>query len=112
MASAGTSSPSAAETFLCLTRAPVRESSWLKCTVLRETAAYSLIGMLTSPNEMDPLQMARGMAKVFPPSRVLTTRSLDESSVGGPSGELVAAAELELPEDGGHMGLDRLHRQI
>ena len=66
MASAGTSSPSAADTFLYLMRDPVRESSWLKLTVLRDTAAYSLIGMLTSPKLIDPLQMALGIRGSIP----------------------------------------------
>ena len=68
MASAGTSSPSAADTFLYLMRAPVRESSWLKLTLLRDTAAYSLIGMLTSPKLMAPLQMALGIRASIPNS--------------------------------------------
>src|SRR5688572_14407915 len=68
MASAGTSSPSAADTFLYLMRAPVRLSSWLKLTFLRDTAAYSLIGMLTSPKLMAPLQMALGIRGSIPVS--------------------------------------------
>src|SRR5215207_7316382 len=66
MASAGTSSPSAADTFLYLMREPVRESSWLKLTFLRDTAAYSLIGMLTRPKLIDPLQMALGIRASIP----------------------------------------------
>src|SRR5687768_12174235 len=68
IASEGTSSPSAADTFLYLMRAPVRLSSWLKLTFLRDTAAYSLIGMLTSPKLMDPLQMALGIRGSIPVS--------------------------------------------
>src|SRR5688572_21429874 len=68
IASAGTSSPSAAETFLYLMRDPVRESSWLKETFLRDTAAYSLIGMLTRPKLMAPLQMALGIRGSIPVS--------------------------------------------
>src|SRR5687768_16713110 len=68
IASPGTSSPSAAETFLYLMRAPVRLSSWLKLTVLRDTAAYSLIGMLTRPKLMAPLQMALGIRGSIPVS--------------------------------------------
>ena len=68
IASAGTSSPSAADTFLYLMRAPVRLSSWLKLTFLRDTAAYSLIGMLTSPKLMAPLQMALGIRWSIPVS--------------------------------------------
>src|SRR5688572_9591821 len=98
MASVGTSSPSAADTFLCFTRAPVRESSWLKCTVLRDTAAYSLIGMLTSPKLIEPLQMARGMGKSFPddgfsttPDRYVTTVMSPEASHSLACGELLRA---------------------
>ena len=35
---------------------------------------------------------------------------LDQAAVGGPSGELVAGRELQLAQDGRHMGLDRLGR--
>src|SRR5215471_19691762 len=66
MASAGTSSPSAADTLRYWTREPVRVSIWLKLTDLRDTAVNSLIGMLTSPKLMAPLHMARGMEAVFP----------------------------------------------
>src|SRR5687767_3310232 len=68
IASDGTSSPSAADTFLYLMRAPVRLSSWLKLTFFRDTAAYSLIGMLTSPKLMLPLQMALGIRGSIPVS--------------------------------------------
>src|SRR5918993_1162011 len=59
-------SGSAADTFLYLMREPVRESSWLKLTFLRDTAAYSLIGMLTRPKLIDPLQMALGIRASIP----------------------------------------------
>ncbi len=61
MASLGTSSPSSAETFFSRIRLPDRESSWLKRTVLRDTAVYIRTGTLTSPKLMVPVQMARGM---------------------------------------------------
>src|SRR5204863_8422141 len=35
-----------------------------------------------------------------------------EPAVDGPAGELVAAGELELPEDGGDVGLHRLDRDL
>src|SRR5437870_2848060 len=47
-------------------RLPVRLSIWLNDTFLRDTALNSLIGMLTSPKLIDPLQMARGMADSLP----------------------------------------------
>src|SRR5918993_4343497 len=76
IASPGTSSPSAADTFLYLMREPVRESSWLKLTFLRDTAAYSLIGMLTRPKLIDPLQMALGIRASIP------NLSADEQGTG------------------------------
>src|SRR5687768_11790815 len=121
IASAGTSSPSAADTFLYLMRAPVRLSSWLKLTFLRDTAAYSLIGMLTSPKLMAPLQMALGIRGSIPVSEEDAKRTpgqtastpgshrprgrprSDDAALRGPAGELVAAAELELPQHGRHV---------
>ena len=46
-------------------RALVRTSSWLKCTVLRETALNSFTGMLTSPKLIDPVQIDWGMARLL-----------------------------------------------
>src|SRR3712207_5415343 len=51
-------------------RWPVSPLSWWNRTVLRETAEYSFTGTFTSPKEIAPLQIDRGMGHiVVPPAR-------------------------------------------
>src|ERR1051325_546710 len=64
MSSLGTTSPSLAHTFWYLMRAPSCSCSWLKWMSLSVVAPTSLMGMLTRPKEIDPLQIARAMAAV------------------------------------------------
>src|SRR3954469_22959120 len=59
----------------------VEASSWLKCTVLRDTALYNFTGMFTRPKLIDPLQMARGMGP--PPSRTDSSRVPPDHRAGG-----------------------------
>src|SRR3954467_8992876 len=55
-------------------RDPVLALSWLKRTVLRLTALYSLTGTVTSPKLMAPVQIERGMDRqVCPTGGVLHT---------------------------------------
>src|SRR3712207_3687311 len=65
----GTSSPVWGFTRFIWIRTLPSESSWLKRTVLRWTAEYSLTGTFTSPNEIAPVQIARGMARKVPARR-------------------------------------------
>src|ERR671910_3299114 len=61
MSSYATSSLVAESTRFCAIRWPVLALSWWNRTVLRLTAEYSLMGTLTSPNEMAPLQIDLGI---------------------------------------------------
>src|SRR3954464_11258950 len=105
MASLGTSEPSAPDTFWYRMRAPLRLSIWLNDTVLRDTALKSFTGMLTSPKLIDPLQIALGIPKVY-------FRTSDDTTVRSPAGQFVPRGELQLAQDGGHVRLDRLHRDL
>ena len=91
MASDGTSSPSAADTFFILMRDPVRESSWLKLTFLRDTAAYSLIGMLTSPKLIARSRWLSAYVRVFP-----TRRRMNRGTAVGRLGRRVLIGALAL----------------
>src|SRR4051794_35032592 len=56
-------------------REPVLALSWLKRTVLRLTALYSLTGTVTSPKLMAPVQIERGIDRsVCPTASGLHTR--------------------------------------
>ena len=57
-----------ASTRFCAIREPVLALSWLKRTVLRLTALYSLTGTVTSPKLMAPVQMERGMNRQVCPT--------------------------------------------
>src|SRR5437764_5032242 len=72
MSSYGTSSPVSVDTRFWRMRVLVLASSWWKRTSFCETALNSLMGTLTSPKLMAPLQIDRGTRPV---SRLLWTKS-------------------------------------
>src|SRR4051794_37456639 len=64
-----TSRPVFSETRLLRIRAPVFFCSWWKWIVWSRTAEYALTGMLTSPKEIEPDQIARAMEDLYPVRR-------------------------------------------
>src|SRR5215213_2568754 len=55
-------------------RTPSFACSWWKRTVFGDVALYSLIGTLTSPKLIAPLQIARGMGRFYYPRAATATR--------------------------------------
>src|SRR4051794_37525817 len=78
MSSKETSSPVLGSTRFCWIRVPVLPLSWWNRTVLRETAEYSLTGTFTSPKEIAPLQIDRGIDVLsYPGVRAINARTPD-----------------------------------
>src|SRR3979490_1182874 len=65
MCSIGTSSPSLEQTPFCWIRAPSLSCSWWNRTSFWDVAVKSLIGTLTRPKLMAPLQMALGIIETY-----------------------------------------------
>src|ERR1700729_3949466 len=65
MSSNATSSPVDPSTRFCLIRAPVLDDSWWKRTVFGDVAEDILTGTLTRPKLIAPLQIARGMMRLY-----------------------------------------------
>src|SRR4051812_42852624 len=113
MSSKETSSPVLGSTRFCWMRVPVLPLSWWKRTVFRETAEYSLTGTFTSPKEIAPLQIDRGIdALSYPGVRAITARTRDCGPTGslrslrGEAGGLGEGVELLL----GELEIDRRER--
>src|SRR5688500_15835815 len=67
MSSNATSSPVWASVRFCAIRWPVLPLSWWNRTVFLLTAEYSFTGTLTSPKEIAPLHIDRGMDPILLP---------------------------------------------
>src|SRR5215204_1580982 len=67
MSSYWTSSFVDASTRFCAIRCPVLPLSWWNRTVFLLTAEYSFTGTLTSPKEIAPLHIDRGMGPILLP---------------------------------------------
>src|SRR5215207_7124048 len=67
MSSKATSSPVWASVRFCAIRCPVFPLSWWNRTVFLLTAEYSFTGTLTSPKEIAPLHIDRGMGPILLP---------------------------------------------
>src|SRR5690349_4908320 len=113
MSSKDTSSPVLGSTRFCWIRVPVLPLSWWKRTVFRETAEYSLTGTFTSPKEIAPLQIDRGIGALsYPGVRAINARTPDCAVPGSlralrsEAGGLGDGVELVL----GELEIDRLQR--
>src|SRR5215203_3620731 len=67
MSSKATSSPVWASVRFCAIRCPVFPLSWWNRTVFLLTAEYSFTGTLTSPKEIAPLHIDRGIGPILLP---------------------------------------------
>src|SRR5437763_7552536 len=113
MFSYGTSSPVSVETRFWRIRVLVVASSWWKRTSFWETALNSLMGTLTSPKLMAPLQIERGIPPLFRrffPHHLAGVLVLPQAFERGLAQRAVARPLVEL-DLGNQFGLDA-HRVL
>src|SRR5829696_5149365 len=75
MSSKATSSPVWASVRFCAIRCPVFPLSWWNRTVFLLTAEYSFTGTLTSPKEIAPLHIDRGIGPILLPGGAIRQRT-------------------------------------
>jgi DHA1 family chloramphenicol resistance protein-like MFS transporter len=73
--------------------------------------APAVLGALLAAGALSLALLSRHLDRRAAQAASPARRDLSEqAAVGGPAGELVPAGELQLAQDGGHVRLDRLHR--